>query len=408
MATAATVAGLGVAFVSRGVYEERLERVRAWCAAEGLAAYVAFGPENINYLSGFMPDVAPWERPIACVVPKDAAPVLLLNELSTNHIRLAVQVGRCAVPDYLIYVEHPRHPGRLPLRVQWGAFLAETLRGAGVAKGGVGVDGAVPHAAEVRVALPHVEFVPASELLREMRLVKHPEELALIRAGGKITDATQEFYHAQIRPGRLLTDVDGLAQHFMQVYAAEHCPGARVEARVFAYCGPESACPHGPGGNSDMRIAAGQSLINLVILRLNGYVTENERTFLVGDAPDEIARAFDAMTEAQQAAIEAMVVPNRVCDIDAAAQGIIEGAGFGAFINHRTGHGIGLAGHEYPDDTAFNYRLLAPHMVFSSEPGIYLPDVGGVRHDDTVFVTDGAPEVVTRYHRDRAAMTVRV
>lgn len=405
MATA--VAGLGVAFVSRGVYEERLERVRAYCAAEGLAAYVAFGSENINYLSGFMPDVAPWERPIACIVPCDAAPVLLLNELSTNHIRFAVQLGRCAVPDYRLYVEHPRAGGRLPLRVQWGAFLADTLRSTGVTRGGVGVDGTVPHAAEVRVALPQAEFVPASEVLREMRLVKHAEELDLIRAGGAITDATQEFYRTQIAPGRLLCDVDGLAQHFMLTYAVARCPGARIEARVFAYCGPESACPHGPGGNADMRLAAGQALINLVILRLNGYVTENERTFFVGEPADDLARAYDAMTEAQQAAIDAMRVPNRVCDFDAAAQTVIERAGFGAYINHRTGHGIGLAGHEYPDDTAFNYRPLAPHMVFSAEPGIYLPDRGGVRHDDTVIVTDAAPEVVTRYPRDRATMTVR-
>jgi Xaa-Pro aminopeptidase len=114
------------------------------------------------------------------------------------------------------------------------------------------------------------------------------------------------------------------------------------------------------------------------------------------------------MTRAQAAAIETMCLPNRVCDFDEAAQAIIEGAGLGAFINHRTGHGIGLAGHEYPDDTALNYRPLAPGMVFSAEPGIYFPDHGGVRHDDTVFVTDGAPEVVTQFPKDRAWLTVRI
>ncbi len=137
-------------------------------------------------------------------------------------------------------------------------------------------------------------------------------------------------------------------------------------------------------------------------------MTENERTFFVGQPDDRLAHAFDTMVAAQQAAIDAMRLPNRVCDFDAAAQTVIERAGYGAYINHRTGHGIGLAGHEYPDDTAFNYRPLAPGMVFSAEPGIYFPDLGGVRHDDTVFVTDGDPEVVTRFPKERALLTVAV
>lgn len=396
-----------VDFISRGVYEERAERIRGHLAAQGLDAFVILNADNVNYVSGFMPDVAPWERPIACIIPKDGAPELILNELSTNHITISLARGRCWIENVRIWSEHPRQSGRVPVRPQWGSLLGHVLLGMGVARG-VAVDGALPYQAEVRAALPRVEFIPSGDIIRDMRLVKHPEELALIRAGAAITDRTQEFYQSQIRPGRLLCDIDGLARHYMAVTAAEAFPGARIEPMVIGFCGPESACPHGPGGNSDMRLAAGQSLINIVIIRVNGYVTENERTFFVGEPDDNLAAAFDVMTRAQAAAIETMRLPNRVCDFDATAQAIIEGAGYGAFINHRTGHGIGLAGHEYPDDTAFNYRPLAPGMVFSAEPGIYFPDHGGVRHDDTVFVTDGAPEVVTQFPKDRVRLTVRI
>lgn len=396
-----------VEFISRGVYEKRAASIRAYLAAQGLDALVVFNPDNLLYLSGFMPDVAPWERPIACIIPKDGAPELILNELSTNHIAIAIARGRCWIENVRIWSEHPRQTGRLPLRPQWGALLGHVLLGMGATRA-VAVDGAVPYQAAVRAIVPTVEFVPAGDVIRDLRLVKHPEELALIRAGATITDRTQEFYQSQIRPGRLLCDVDGLARHFMAVAAAEAFPGARIEPMVIGFCGPESACPHGPGGNSDMRLAPGQSLINIVIIRVNGYVTENERTYFVGEPDDTLAEAFDVMVRAQQTAIDAMRLPNRVCDFDAAAQSVIESAGFGAHINHRTGHGIGLAGHEYPDDTAFNYRPLAPGMVFSAEPGLYFPDHGGVRHDDTVFVTDGAPEVVTQYPKDRASLTIRL
>ena len=395
-----------VDFVSRRVYEERAERIRKELGARGCDAFVVLNPDNINYLSGFMPDVAPWERPIACIIPKDGAPELILNELSTNHIKISVARGRCWIENVRIWSEHPRQQGRVPLRPQWGALLGHVLLGMGATRA-IAVDGAVPQQEQVRATVPKVEFVPAGDVVRDMRFVKHPEELALIRAGATLTDMTQEFYQSQIRPGRLVCDIDGLAQHYMQTTAAERFPGARIEARVIGFCGPESACPHGPGGNSDMRLAPGHALINIVIMRLNGYVTENERTYFVGEPDDQLAQAFDVMTRAQQAAIDTMRLPNRVCDFDAAAQAIIEGAGYGEFINHRTGHGIGLAGHEYPDDTAFNYRPLAPGMVFSSEPGIYFADHGGVRHDDTVFVTDGAPEVVTQFPKDRASLTVR-
>jgi Xaa-Pro aminopeptidase len=396
-----------VEFIPRSVYEERAERIRQYLAAQGLDALVIFNPDNLNYVSGFMPDVAPWERAIACIIPRDGTPELILNELSTNHIKIAVARGRCWIENVRIWSEHPRQAGRLPLRPQWGTLLGHVLLGMGATRA-VGVDGAVPSQAEVRVIVPKIEFVPAGDFIRDMRLVKHADELALIRAGATITDRTQEFYQSQIRPGRLLCDIDGLAAHFMATTAAEEFPGARIEPRVIGFCGPESACPHGPGGNSDMRLAAGQSLINIVIIRVNGYVTENERTYFVGEPDDTLAEAFDVMCAAQSAAIDTMRLPNRVCDFDAAAQAVIEGAGFGAHINHRTGHGIGLAGHEYPDDTAFNYRPLAPGMVFSAEPGLYFPDHGGVRHDDTVFVTDGAPEVVTQFPKDRQSLTVRI
>ncbi len=396
-------------FVSRGVHEERARRFRDYLAANDLAALAVFTPENLTYLSGFMLDVQPWERPVACVIPRDAEPFLLLNELSTNHIKLAVERGTCWITDYAIYVEHPRQTRRLPTRQEWGWLLGDLLRRRGIARGTLGVDSMAPLSAAVREGMGRgFEFVPAGDLVRDMRLVKHDEELALIRAAAELTDLTQEFYRETLKPGMYVADVDNQARRYMTLKAIELHPGCRVEPVVIGFSGIESACPHGPGANSGMRAKPGDALINIVVVRLNGYVCENERTFLIGDVDPKLADAFEVMTRAQTAAAEAMVEGGRVCDLDSTAQAIIEAAGYGDYINHRTGHGIGLAGHEYPDDTAFNYRPLQAGMVFSSEPGIYFPGLGGVRHDDTVIVGRQQAEIVTRFTKNIDDLTIRV
>ena len=112
--------------------------------------------------------------------------------------------------------------------------------------------------------------------------------------------------------------------------------------------GPNSACPHGISGNYGQVVERGHGIVNIVIPRLNGYVCENERTFFVGAPSKEQAAAFQAAFEAQEAAAAAFVVGATMADADAAAQRVFERLGYGDRIVHRTGHGIGLAGHEYP------------------------------------------------------------
>jgi Xaa-Pro aminopeptidase len=153
-------------------------------------------------------------------------------------------------------------------------------------------------------------------------------------------------------------------------------------------------------------VERGHGIVNIVIPRLNGYVCENERTFFVGTPDREQANAFEASVEAQAAAAEAFVAGAVAADVDAAAQRVFERRGFADRIIHRTGHGIGLAGHEHPDDIAFSYRSLVENEVWSCEPGIYLYGVGGFRHDDTVIVKKGQAEITTKYPRDLESQTV--
>ena len=192
----------------------------------------------------------------------------------------------------------------------------------------------------------------------------------------------------------------------MATEAARRHKGEAVEIRTITHSGPASAAPHGSGAGTGATIEKGHGLVNIVIVRLNGMVVENERTWFCGKPNQRQRAAYAAATEAQEAAIARFTTGTPLAEVDAAAQSVFQAHGFAECINHRTGHGIGIAGHEFPDDMPFNPRPLMEKEVYSAEPGIYLPGLGGFRHDDTVFVGK-RPEVVTKAPKDLDAQTVR-
>lgn len=384
----------------------RHRAIRQFLEAEDYAAYIVFTSENFVYVTNFLLDVAPWERPVAAIFPRSGEPSLILNELSTNHFRLAVERGSCWVSAAEIYVEHPRQADRAYTRPEWDRLFADVLRRHGLGRGRIACDSLGPVSPAVRAQLPDVTFQARPELIRDLRLVKSQEELDLLRACGELSDWAQREYQSLIAPGEYIMEVGLEVQRRLGRRAAECYPEEDIQVRVVGSTGVDTACPHRPGAWSGRRIAKGDGIVNVIVVRINGYGVENERTFFVGAPSEEQRRCFDVMYRAQAAATAAMVEGNRICDIDAAAQRIIEAEGLGACIFHRTGHGIGIGGHEYPDDTAFNYAPLKAGMVFSSEPGIYVPGLGGFRHSDTVIVGRDGPEPVTRYPRELDALIV--
>jgi Xaa-Pro aminopeptidase len=395
-------------YLSRRVYQDRLTRIRRELEHADLAALAVLTPENFLYVSGYFLDVQPWERPVAAILPRDGDPFLVMHELSTNHVRYATEHRSMWIPDVHFYAEHYRLQHRTYMTPQWPQMVADLLRRRGIRRGRLGVDSAAGPIARVPDLVPGLVLVGAGGILREMRLVKCEEELALIRQGGELSDWAQARYREHLAPGRPVAEIDALVLHEMSQEAIRRFPDYKVELRVFGLTGPHSACPHGISGNYAQLVEAGHSVVNIIIPRLNGYVCENERTFFVGPPSREQGAAFEAAVEAQEAAAAVFVEGAVAADVDAAAQRVFERRGFGDRMLHRTGHGIGLAGHEYPDDIAFSCRPLGEHEVWSCEPGIYLYGVGGFRHDDTVIVKRGAPEITTKFPRDIESQTVPV
>lgn len=384
-----------MAFVPQKVFADRAKRIREWLGEEDMKALVVTTPDNFYMVTGFHLDVAPWERPVAAVIPAEGEPFMIMNELSTNHLRFAEERTSLFMTDYTFYSEHVRTTNRTWIKLQFGELLAMRLAERGVNSGRIAVEGAGP--SELRKAAPKLQFEDATRFLIGMREVKYPEELDIMRDCATLTDYGQDRYMELLKPGMNVKAFDFEISKLIMEEAGRRFPKDRVEVRLMSLSGKNSASPHGTGADAGETFAVGDGVVNIVIVRMNGLVIENERTLFVGEPREEIQRrAFQAATDACEAAAAQMVDGNAVCSADVAAQQVYEEAGFAEYINHRTGHGIGIAGHEFPDDMPFLQRPFKENEVFSAEPGIYIFGVGGFRHDDTVFVGKKKPEVVTK------------
>jgi Xaa-Pro aminopeptidase len=389
-------------FLSTDVFEHRLSELRAVMARKSLDAVVLFGADS-EFYTNWIVDVQVWERPVAVVVPAEGEIFAVLHSLSTHHFRFARERGSAWLADVEFYYEHQREGVRL-----WNEFhahVADRLRARGLHGATFGHDGASDHMARIISELGGGKSVPMVQDLRDLRLVKTEEELSLMREAADISDWLQDRYRENIRPGRLIQELDIEMHRQAVVESARRFPGQNCEWRIYTLRGDHSASPHGNGAQTGATIQEGDGLVNIIIPRLNGCTIENERTIFCGRPSKAQEEAYDAALQAQLAAIEAMRPGLTVCGIDNAAREVIEARGFADNIMHRTGHGVGMRGHEYPADTAFNARLLMKNEVYSAEPGIYIWGLGGFRLDDTIVVAD-TPEVLTKTSKDIGVQTI--
>ena len=167
--------------------------------------------------------------------------------------------------------------------------------------------------------------------------------------------------------------------------------------------GPNSGFPHHEAG--ERRLAMGDTVVLDVVATLDGYNSDITRMVHLGEPSAEVRRVYETVLEANRRGREAARAGARACDVDRAARSVIHEAGYGPYFVHRTGHGLGMDVHERPWISATNTAVLEPGMVFSVEPGIYLPGRFGVRIEDIVVVTEDACRCLTGLGRDLVVKT---
>jgi Xaa-Pro dipeptidase len=241
-------------------------------------------------------------------------------------------------------------------------------------------------------------------LVEPQRLVKDADELALIRKGCVLAEhgMAVEVDASTVGTAEIAIMAEGNAAMLRE--AARRFPEDEVSAGSRPVSGEKTVLPHSiPSGR---QLRSGDGVIHGTGCAVNGYYSEDERTIFVERASAEQRRLFEVMLRAQEAAIAAIRAGVPCRDVDRAARSVIEDAGLGAAFIHRTGHGIGIDYHELPFFAPGDETALAPGIVMSVEPGIYIPGVGGFRHSDTIVVTEAGCEILTPYPKDLESLIV--
>jgi Xaa-Pro aminopeptidase len=360
-------------------FAQRLERAADLAGAAGLDVLFIGVGSDLRYLTGYA--AMPLERLTVLVVRPGLDPVLVVPRLE----RGAAEAGV-----------------RTPLEVSiWDetddpyALAASGVRARRVALSDTML---AMHVLRLQETLGRdVEFSVASAVLRDLRMVKDADEIALLRLAAQAADRVV----GQIAAGRLIgrTEAD-VAREVRERLIAEGHDEAHF---AIVGSGPNSASPHHEA--SDRVIGAGEPIVLDIGGTIGGYGSDISRTLWVtsGDpaaGPDEGFRHLFAVLQGAQDAATRAVRPGIACEaVDAAARAPIEAEGYGEAFVHRTGHGIGLESHEDPYIVAGNDLPLEAGMAFSVEPGIYLPGVYGARIEDIVVCGEDGPIVLNEAPR---------
>lgn len=345
-------------------------------AAAGLDAMLISDLVNVRYLSGFTGSNA------ALLVRTDHDTPILATD--GRYRTQAVQQS----PDAELVIERACGP-HLAARA-----AAEGVRRLGFESHVVTVDG---FTALMKAAGDGIELVRASGTVEGLREVKDAGEIALLRLACEAADAalTDLVERGGLRPGRTEKEVGRELESLMLDHGAD---GVSFETIVAA--GPNSAIPH--HRPTDAVLAAGDFVKIDFGALVCGYHSDMTRTFVLGTAAQWQLDIYELVATAQKAGREALAPGVTLKDVDAASRQVIADAGYAENFSHGLGHGVGLQIHEAPGISATSAGTLLAGSAVTVEPGVYLPERGGVRIEDTLVVGEETPELLTRFPKELA------
>lgn len=234
---------------------------------------------------------------------------------------------------------------------------------------------------------------PVSGLIEQLRMVKAPGEIDVLKAAAKIADDAFEHICTYIKPGMTELQVSNELEFFMRSQGA-----TSSSFDIIVASGLRSALPHGVA--SDKKIEQGD-LITLDFGALyQGYVSDITRTVAVGEPSDKLKEIYKIVLDSQVLALEKIKPGMTGIEADAIARDYIKSKGYGEAFGHSTGHGIGLEVHEGPGLSFRSETVLEPNMAVTVEPGIYLPGIGGVRIEDDILITETGNERLTHSSKE--------
>ena len=344
----------------------RIEKLRRKLEERGIEALLISGAESRLYLSGF----------------KGSAGFLLITQdkaLIAVDPRYTEQAKREA-PHFELF----------PFRGKISAWFRQFIENLHLKK--LGFEAEFLSFAEYEEIQKSIQELPVEErpslepvrgIVLELRAVKDEEEVEKIRRALALARRALDLASELIKPGRTEREIAWELEKFLREEGSEPLPFPIIVAS-----GPNAALPH--ASPTFKAIREGEPVVVDLGARIEGYCSDLTRTFIMGRNP-EFEEILNIVKRAQIAALEGMRAGMKGREVDALARRVIEEAGFGEHFGHGLGHGVGLAVHEKPVLSRESEDILLPGMIFTIEPGIYIPGKGGARVEDMVLLGEEGP-----------------
>lgn len=350
---------------------ERINAVLAKMAELGMEQLLVTDPASVYYLSEHYEE--PIERFWAMLLKQDGTVLVIANKLFTLP----------EIPAEAIrwYADGTSGPALLIDLLDRDKTLA--------------VDGTMKakFLLELMNLKAAADYVDGSEVMKQVRACKDAAEQQLMIAASEINDAAMDRFKSLIHEGVTETE---MAEQMLSIYRELGAEDHSFEPLV-GFGGNAACGHHSPDGTV---LKKGDCVLIDVGCKKDGFCSDMTRTFFFGEPDEESRKVYETVLKAQLAA-EAAIKPGvPLKEIDAIARGVITEAGYGEYFTHRLGHFIGMDVHEAGDVSPNSELIAKPGMIFSIEPGIYLPDKVGVRIEDLVLVTEDGVKLLNHYPKE--------
>lgn len=391
--------------ISQEEYQQRNEQLQRALEQLDCQGAVLFDADYIKYYTGFA--FIPTERPMAYVVNRQGERALFVPRLENEHAQAMGEIDRVAY-----YLEYPdtEHPMQV---------LQTCLQEMGItdkiAADHDGYPWIFGYRGDSLSQLTGANIIPCRAPIEDQMAVKSDAEIALLKESCKWANLAHRLLQRYTRVGEGEINVSQRASNEATLAMIDtigpiwrgnssYYEGATAGYR--GQIGRNAALPHAL--TSNITFQAGDVLVTGASAAIWGYVSELERTMFLGTPTDEQKRFFDHMHALQTLAMEALE-PGKPCRVvDQAVRDYFKAHDLMPYWKHHTGHTIGLRYHEGPFLDIGDETLIQAGMVFTVEPGLYVPNLGGFRHSDTVVVTADGAEMITYYPRDIESLTLPV
>lgn len=358
---------------------ERLAALSGWMKDNGVDVTFVTSPDNVFYLSGFLSD--PHERLLAVAVFQDAEPFMICPAMDRENAKNAgweLEIIGYSDTEDSMELAYNAIKKRVP-SIKKTAIEKEQLN--------------VERYEIMSGLFGGSEFVSAEEKLRLMRMIKSEEELQKLRVACELADFAIQTGVNEIQEGKTELDVLAAIEYELKKKGV-----TEMSFSTMVLTGKNAAAPHGTPGLT--KIKKGDLVLFDLGVVMDGYCSDITRTVAYGEINKQQEEIYNTVLKAQLKALDTARAGVACSEVDLAARRVIEEAGYGDYFPHRLGHGLGVSVHEYPSLTSTNPLKMEKGMVFTAEPGIYVPGVAGVRIEDDVVITEDGIEILTKFPKE--------